>query len=190
MGFPQQDGSWMSTNSEKNIVYHLSDHIVIFDPLHMTYIDPIFKNGSCSNTICPLKDRNKIWIGIENMTETCGNMMSIEGYISLGKDSLENELLSQDTNIWSLDLSARTLKNSCIMMYCGKLGLRLYTGEWITVSFYTLNSEQKGFLSDNTILECRKDQKIYTRDIIHLISVPVMNSHLVEDNRKCEETLQ
>ncbi|UYL94389.1 MAG: putative glycoprotein [Inari rhabdovirus] len=136
LGFPPENCGWWSTNTVSSTNIHVAETTVKMDPYLLTLIDQRFPSGFCQKLPCPLSTLDKIFMNRTNLKNSCPRKQVIELY--------RRNQTSPD--FYSTELLATTLLGSCQLMVCGDSGLRLSTGEWVSLDARSV-AEQAWFKS-------------------------------------------
>lgn len=125
---PEPACSWMKSSSTVKKVITVIPTKVHYDPYQNKALSLLFLKGSCTTSFCLTVFSNKVWISEESLTKLCT------------ADHLEPSTLTiyrlntTSSALWSPDIDTSDPTPPCIMKFCGTLGLRFSSGNWVALS--------------------------------------------------------
>nr|UYL95631.1 MAG: glycoprotein [Tongren Rhabd tick virus 3] len=122
--FPAPNCVWWSENWASSTHVHVSSHLVFQDPYSETLADPLFPGGKCSDSACPLIHKGGFWIRTGGFSSLCTNWEEVTGLLGT---------FGEVTVVAPEVGPSRVLTGGCKMHYCGREGIRLKQGEFITI---------------------------------------------------------
>ncbi|ADD84510.1 glycoprotein [Lyssavirus shimoni] len=174
---PYPDNSWLRTvTTTKESLLIISPSIVEMDIYSRSLHSPMFPTGRCydfykSTPSCLTNHDYTIWLPDDaNVRLTCDIFVT-----STGKKSMNGSKMCGFTDERGL---YRTLKGACKLTLCGKPGLRLFDGTWISIT----RPEIVMWCSPNQLVNVHNNR---VDEIEHLIV-----GDLIRRREECLDTLE
>nr|AEE36616.1 glycoprotein [Lyssavirus lagos] len=174
---PYPDNSWLRTvTTTKESLLIISPSIVEMDVYSRTLHSPMFPGGVCSkfypsSPSCPTNHDYTLWLPEDaNLSMACDIFVT-----STGKKSMNGSRMCGFTDERGF---YRTLKGACKLTLCGKPGLRLYDGTWVSFTRPEINV----WCSPNQLVNVHNNR---LDEIEHLIV-----GDLIRKREECLDTLE
>lgn len=179
-GFPSEQCSWLSTDTEKNTVVTVTPHDVTVDSMNGNYVDATFPGGICKTSPCVTIHNVASWVSDQNKTQVCLDsdlhIMSFNFAFPFETSQLAR------MNFWSEDLMAKTMMGCCQTSYCNKPGILWTTGEWI--HFLDLEIGLDELIKEIPICNQSVHEVQITRQ--GLIDINTIDKYMKLQHHKCE----
>ncbi|FAA01391.1 TPA: Glycoprotein [Anole lyssa-like virus 1] len=140
LNHPYPDYSWLRTITTQKDSYIVTEHSDVEIDLYTSdFISSLFPGGACKRNVnqegyCPSIHEKTIWIPEgRSLNAACDIFMKSKGKI-LSKDGNLCGFIDKFSNF-------RSLENSCKISICGKKGLHLYDGMWVSFKDEVITGE-------------------------------------------------
>lgn len=125
---PKPICSWMKSSSTVKKVINVIPTKVHYDPYQNKAMSILFLQGFCTKSFCLTVFSNKVWVSEESLTKLCTDEQLEPSTITIYR------LNTTAAAIWSPDIDTSDPNPPCIMRFCGTLGLRFPSGNWVALS--------------------------------------------------------
>lgn len=130
-GYPPAECSWNNIYVSRRTTYHLTEHKVKVEPYLGSYLDGIFRGGSCKTSECLTISSSSLWLASTGLSSDCRPWgkasISVEGMMSPGGsvDYHRGAMIHLPTG------ESSRIEDGCLIKICDSVGLKLSQGLWI-----------------------------------------------------------
>ncbi|AJR28500.1 glycoprotein [Rochambeau virus] len=169
--YPLEECNW-NAETTKTVDYHMIiPYSLRVDPLSLQFEGEIFLDSqSCKpgDSLCFTDDNSKIWFPDDDdklvATGHCPDESWDESSLTIHPEKMPNDWSNENTS-WSQDyilkgilFGEKRVRRSCLLEFCGAMGLLFEDGEWWEISVYSADSKRESltklFLKEEGINRC------------------------------------